>query len=342
VFGGVNHRLVRVHNVNISSAIHMSVGYEYYETPDDEYIYYINLHRQASFFVTRDKKIIHGSRYYSYNHESDNFISLNQRIVDEITEDDMENAVYIGDHIISICKWFITYGHFMDEAFVLCDFKDHFRESSSARVLLEYHTDNNIIRNYPVYKNYNSIDNLLFGNSSINAYNYGTRLLKMKKLYLIKHAITDESFHAFPMYSRNKILYSLLPPPRNIMRRILRPVVKLFITRNTAKHMTRNLDNEDEITQYLIYNKYAIINPEEMPFNRFVINLNKATHIIMTWGGALTNMCYCSPNTHIDILKSQSYESENLDLFEKIINTYQLNVRIVLHENNRIVIPFLD
>jgi len=116
---------------------------------------------------------------------------------------------------------------------------------------------------------------------------------------------------------------------------------RLFITRSRAIHMNRNLDNELEIEQYLLANKYAILNSESVLFGNFINNLHKATHIVMTWGGALTNMCYCSPNTQIIILKSKSYEHENLSLFDKIIKTYKLNVRVVIHTDNCISIPFL-
>jgi hypothetical protein len=314
--------------------------YEYYETPDDQDVYYVNIHRHASFFMTRDKTIIHGSRYYSYNHEYEHFAGFNQQITDAITEEDLENAIAIGDQIISICKWFVTYGHFMDEAFALCDFRDHFPVPST-KVLLDYHTDDAVIENYPVYSNYKIIDGLLFGKDSVNAYSYGLNILKMKKLYLIRHAITDKTFHAFPMYSRNKILHKILPLPRNLMKHILRPMVKLFITRGFAKHINRNLDNESEIALYLTQNNYTIINPEEISFDQFVRSLYKATHIVMNWGGALTNMCYCSPQAKITILKSRSYEFEKMDIFHPIIQTYLLNIHVVLHKNNQIEIPFL-
>jgi hypothetical protein len=177
----------------------------------------------------------------------------------------------------------------------------------------------------------------------------------MKKLYLIKHAITDPMFHAFPTHPRNKILskFSILYPRNKILSKfsilsrkslgvtLFRPVFKLFITRGIAKHMTRNLDNEAEISNYLTQNNYNIINPEDLSFEYFVRILHKASHIVMTWGGALTNMCYCAMNTDIKILKSRSYEHEELLLFDKIIKTYHLNVNVVLHKDNKINIPFL-
>ena len=311
--------------------------YIFSETPDDQDIYYVNLHRQASFFITRDKTIIHGSRYYMNDTcDPPAFTIQNESILNEITNEDLENAIYIGENIISICKWFVTYGHFMDEAFALCDFQHQF-PNITPRVLLDYHTDNKIITNYPVYPNYVVIDNTLFDNTSINAYSYGHRIIKMKKLYLIRHNITDPTFHAFPPYPRNKILSKNLQYTMAIQRQS-----RLFITRSRAIHMNRNLDNELEIEQYLHANKYAILNSESVLFGNFINNLHKATHIVMTWGGALTNMCYCSPNTQIIILKSKSYEHENLLLFDKIIKTYKLNVRVVIHTNNCISIPFLQ
>jgi hypothetical protein len=315
-------------------------NYEYYETPDNQDIYYVNLHRHAGFFITGDKTIINGSRYYSYHDGAERFAISNQNTLNNISDSDLENAVYVGDTIISICKWFVTYGHFMDEAFNLCDFQNKLSHIST-KVLLDYHTDNLLITNYPVYSNYKTIDDILFDGTSVNAYSYGMNILKMKKLYLVKHAITDPMFHAFPEYSRNKILSKIITLRNTRMKLIFNPETRLFITRNTAKHMHRNLDNETQIEEYLHINQYIAVNPEQISFEKFIGFLHKANRIVMTWGGALTNMCYCSPNTHIIILKSKSYEHENLRLFETIIRTYKLNVSVVSHKNNSIEIPFL-
>ena len=104
--------------------------------------------------------------------------------------------------------------------------------------------------------------------------------------------------------------------------------------------MNRNLDNEPEITEYLISNKYVIVNPEAISYDDFINNIKDVDNIVMSWGGMLTNMIYLKPNTNVIILKSKSYENETIELFNKIINTYKLNVKIIEHDNNKIMIPF--
>lgn len=311
--------------------------YEYYESPDDEYIYYINMnfHGPSSFFFDKNKKIIFGSRYY-FNWNYETFINGINTILESITENDLDNATLIDDSVISICKWFVTYGHYMDEVFCLCDFQKRLSDSTNNneyKVLLDYHTDNNIIKNYPVYKNYETIQNVLFGDNGFNAYSHRLKILKIKKLFLIKHDITDPMFHSFPIFPRDKILSTIQP---------IYPIYEnIYISRGKAVHINRNLDNEDEIENYLVSNGYVAINPEIMDFNEFIHYIHNASNIVMTWGGAMTNMCYFKENANVIVLKSQSYEHENLMLFEKLIKTYNLNVRDITHQQNSIVIPFL-
>ena len=194
--------------------------------------------------------------------------------------------------------------------------------------MLDYHTDNEIVKNYPVFKNYNTIDNYLFGENSINAYNYKKCILKTNKLYLLQHYITDPSFHSFPIYSTNKLLNSISSQTYDFKN--------IYIGRGTSLHLNRNLDNEQEIIDTLLLKNFTIVNPEIISYEIFVNMVKNADNIIMTWGGALTNMIYFKENANVYILKSKSYEHESIELFRKIITTYKLNIEIILHENNKI------
>ena len=311
-------------------------NYQYYESPDNEYVYYINMNfpGPSSFFFDKNKKIIFGSRYY-FNWNYETFINGINAILESINETDLGNAILIDENVISICKWFVTYGHYMDEAFCLSDFQRLLTDSTNGnnyKLLLDYHIDNNIT-NYPVYKNYKIIQDILFGDNGFNAYSYGLKILKIKKLFLIKHDITDPMFHSFPIFPRNKILSTIQP--------LYQTYENVYISRGKATHLNRNLDNEDEIEQYLISNSYIPINPEIMDFYEFIHYIHNASNIVMTWGGAMTNMCYFKDNTNVIVLKSRSYEHENLGLFQKIIDNYKLNVKDITHENNSMAIPFL-
>jgi capsular polysaccharide biosynthesis protein len=178
------------------------------------------------------------------------------------------------------------------------------------------------------------VDAYLFKNESVNAYDYKKKVLRMNKLFLLRNQFNDELFHSFPLYSRNVIL-------NNINKNFNLIGTKLYVSRGKALHLPRNLDNEPEILDYAIENGYKEINPENVSLDEFVCNVNAANKIIITWGSALTNLVYCKENTQVIILKSKSYDSENIQLFMKIINTYKINIRIISHENNKINIPFL-
>ena len=205
---------------------------------------------------------------------------------------------------------------------------------TNLKCLLDYHTDNELIKNLPVSSNYKLVDAYLFKNESVNAYDYKKKVLRMNKLFLLRNQFNDELFHSFPLYSRNVIL-------NNINKNFNLIGTKLYVSRGKALHLPRNLDNEPEILDYAIENGYKEINPENVSLDEFVCNVNAANKIIITWGSALTNLVYCKENTQVIILKSKSYDSENIQLFMKIINTYKINIRIISHENNKINIPFL-
>lgn len=310
--------------------------YEYFETHDNEPIYYINLHIEilSSFFIDNNKKIIFNSRYYHTYGYLLNFLPNLLKCINNIN---LDESIYIGNNIISISKWFVSYGHYKDESFALCDFKNKFLleyPNNAVNTLIEYHTDNICVTNYPVFPSYNVISNHLFDGTNINPYEYNKQILKMNKLLLIKHYYEDKTFHAFPIYPRNLILDKLKNMPSIYNKNI-------FITRNIALHIKRNLDNEQEICDYLSALNYVIINPENITYNEFINNIKESENVVMTWGGALTNMIYFKPGTHIYILKSKSYEDESIELFRKIITTYQVNITIITHVDNKISIPFL-
>jgi hypothetical protein len=303
--------------------------YKYYEVVDD--IYYINMfYGNASFFINKDKKIIYGGRHYDM-FQLPKYIPYILEILNSISISDFANAIRLHT-LVSCTKWFVTYGHFKDEAFALCDFQNNLNISNN-KVLLEYHTDNEIVKNYPVFKNYNTIDNYLFYNS-INAYDYRKRVLKTNKLYLMQHYITDESFHAFPIYATTKILNSIPSQLFNFKN--------IYIGRGKATHLNRNLNNENEIIDALVLKDFTIVNPEIVAYDVFINMVKNADNIVMTWGGAMTNMIYFKPNANVYILKSKSYEHESIELFQKIISTYKLRIVIILHKNNNININTIN
>jgi hypothetical protein len=305
-------------------------NYIYFETNKDIDIYYINLwFGYMSIFIDSNKKILYDSRYYFIHIQY--FIEFLDMILNIINNIDLTNHIDIGSDIISIQKWYVTYGHFKDEAWSLSDFYNKLNNVSN-RVLLEYHTDNELITDYPYNINYKIIDNYLF-NNSINAYTCKKKLIKMKHLYLIQNQYNSKIFHSFPIEITQKILSHI---DKNIYHE------RVFITRNKAIHMSRMLDNFNEIETHLNRQQFVSINPEILSYNEFIRNVQNVDNIVITWGGALTNLIYLKPNTQVIILQSKSYENENLGLFQKIIDTYKLQIRIIKHINNCIDLSTLN
>jgi len=317
--------------------------YMYYKTSDDEYIYYINMihgldYGKSSYFIDKNKKILDFSRHYFCDIDTDiDYNNLTKIMLANLSDELMNNAIDIGENIIAITKWFITYGHVHDEFYNLYDFYSKISQINpdiNFKILHEYHTDN-LITTYPAYQNYNTLKNYLFEDKFINPYDYKYNILKMKKLYLIKSNYYDKVFHNFPFISKNKIL-SKIPDNNIIVNK------NIFINRGKAVHLPRNILNEDEICEYLKNNNYSIINPEILSLDDFINIVKNADNIVINWGGALTNMVYFKENTNVYILKSKSYDSESIEIFSKIISNYKLNITIINNIDNIIILPFLN
>ena len=366
-----NHTLIKNLSIFLKTDYKKLDNYEYIETDDNENIYYINLHfTYLSLFFTKNKKILYYSKWFtgnihhfithyddiikilkiinikhtsnniSFNSDSDsdsdndmhNDINNTSNIRNNIGNINNFNIIDIGSNIISIQKWFQTYGHFKDELFSLADFTNKLQNINTNTNInytpfVDFPTDNLIVK-FPV-TNYNIIFNYIYDDNAINAYNYGKTILKMKKVFLIKHTFNDPTFHSFPNNITNKIISKITDFKFHYHN--------IFITRGIATHLPRNLTNQNEIENYLISIDFKSINPELIEYNTFINYVKNANNIVMTWGGSLVNMIYFKENTNVFILKSQSYADENINLFNKIINNYKLNINIIDSENN--IIP---
>lgn len=274
-----------------------------------------------SFWVDDEKKILFYSRYFFslFDHFSD-FIDSVLTAIDHANFSECE---YIGDNLVAIEKWFVTYGHYLDEAFVIADY------------INKYNKDSKAILDYPVVDrpdlrcnvNYKTIEDLLFCGKSINAATRNQNTPRGKNLTLIRHRFHDVTFHSFPLTIRDKLV-------ENIKSSSDLNNEKVFITRGAAIHLSRNLQNQTQIENFLADNHFKVINPETVGFMEFVKFIGNTNTIVITWGSALTNLVFLKKGTRVVILKSKSYESEHLALFDKIIKTYELNVSVVNHKNN--------
>ena len=312
--------------------------YEYFETHENEDIYYLK--NCYEIFVDKNKKILLPSRYF-FSITIDLFITFLNNSINILNNIDFNNNLNIydiGSNIISIEKWFETYGHFKDEMFINSDFQNKIQKISKEKntILCYYkYFVNNI--NYSK-NNYDILNNYLFDNDYINVFKFNEPIIKMKKLKLIIHNMNNnnfKTFHSFPKQVRD-IVY--LKCNEELTLKNINPIIhkNIFITRGNALHLPRNLSNQKEIEEYLLSMDYYILNPEEMSLPLFINTIKYADNIFITWGGALVNLIYLKPHTNVYILKSKSY-NENLVLFQKIIDTYELNVKVIECDDNNII-----
>jgi hypothetical protein len=168
--------------------------YSYYKSDDNEYIYYVNMfyndplvikerpvHFNAgSFFMDRNKNIINESRNI-FDIDDFNEIPEVHKLLDNINEEQLNNAIYIGENIIGISKWQILYGHVHDELYLLYDFYNKLSKTNKKinyKILYEFTSDKNIF-DYP-HENIEIIHNHLFDNiDTINPYTFNYNIIKM-------------------------------------------------------------------------------------------------------------------------------------------------------------------
>ena len=291
------------------------ITYEY-----DCTLYYIS---KLNIWIDEEYKLLSNSNWW-YCCDIIKFINHINHYINIINNINLTNILVIEKNVVAIQKWFNTYGHFMDELFTL---KNYIINNKDYIPIFSFPLE--MEDNIYATGNYKIICEMLFNKDYVNLFN--NNITKINKLILIKHYITDNTFHKFPIYIsdliKNKILYSLPKMNSNDY---------LFITRNKSVHLSRNLDNQKEIEEYLLTLHVNIINPEEITFNELILQINSHTNIIITWGSALVNLVFCPLYSNIIILKSKSYEHECIDLFKKIIDDRYLNIKIIVHDNNNI------
>ena len=310
--------------------------YEYYENLDNDFIYMINI-GNFTFYITKNKKVLFDSIYITTNiHTFKVHIGIFKYLLEFLDNLNFDNYnIEIIDEIITIQRWFITYGHYMDEVFNLYDFYHNYNNKYAKILNFINHSD--LIKLYGNYNNYVLLDKYLFNNNSISSYNPEI-LIACKKICLIKHDILMPTFHKFPKTAKDKIFNNII---YNNINNINNYDIVL-ITRGIATHMPRNLNNQKDIEIELknkMSNNLFIINPETSDLLYFINIISKAKKIIITWGGALTNLVYLNKNTKVIILKSLSYKNESIKLFNKIILDNDLNINIIEADVNNNIDP---
>jgi hypothetical protein len=126
-------------------------NYTYFESNDDECFYYIT---KLHVFFNKAGNILYNSNIQLK--PSSIFLESVKNIIKNINFEDTQFDEL--DNIISIQKWFNTYGHFKDEIFNLCNFYELFN-NKNYKVLMNYYKESNI--NYS-FENYDKINRFLF------------------------------------------------------------------------------------------------------------------------------------------------------------------------------------
>lgn len=229
---------------------------------------------------------------------------------------------------IAIQSWFITYGHFHDEVYALADFL-HTREGK-ATAILDYPPSDSMHLNYQTSTNYERLQMLALGRSACNVFEAGSVPVKLAGLSLISHMIDAPTFHLFPEKIRETLVcrasgYQPHSPEA------------IFVSRQIAKHLPRNIANQDKLEDVCRFSGIPVCYPEQLSFDRLVRRLNAARVIIITWGGALTNLVYLAKGASVLILKSKSYSHETLELFNKIIQQRSLKINVIESNNENII-----
>jgi len=286
-------------------------------------------------FIDENKKLIKFQKgFFGWGCSQSQYIKLLCETLDRIQLIEItcnNNICDLGnDYHTTIQFWFPTFGHFQDEITKLADYCDNYSNMSKIIYPIIDH------KPYGGPNYFNILNRLISKDKYINTdfFTHNKKILKLKNLSVITHRITEKTFHKFPGYSVNKLLDSVKKTSKKTTE-------KVFITRNIASHMPRNLSNQKEIEDYFIKKNFTVINPENIPYEPFINTIRDASIVVITWGGALTNMMYLKENTKVYILKSKSYIHENIGLFKKIIGRLNLKINIIQSVDNVITLDKL-
>ncbi|MFZ2870728.1 glycosyltransferase 61 family protein [Zavarzinia sp.] len=299
-------------------------GYGYHDFSGVS-LYYAgnNFRTNAALFFDEDRKIVFNSRHYTSH--LNGFVQSIDAALGFIAELSINNASEIGENYLSIEKWFTSYGHFQDEAYSLGDFIERFPFDVPHTVLLDYpYLEGEGSR---IADNYRSIDWLIFNGKSINAYVYGQRVLKLRNLKLIVNGFDSTPFHSFPPAVRERIMSQVA---RN----------KILITRSNS--LLRDIANKIEVEAAFAAAGYVIVNPEILTFREFLMTIKDADQVVMYFGSAMTNMVYFKPGAKVYILKADSYLEENIRLWRKVIENYNLDIKEIEAVYNKIPLEDLS
>ena len=291
--------------------------YKYTEIKDS--IYAFPLPNSTIIMFTKTKKIIFQANQTNYNlsHVLKNLKNI-LFFRDNLKTD---NITKVEQNVIFTQNFNYLYGHFCDEIFISYDFFNE-NENKNNVCLVNYN---------PNLKNCNEISSLLFDTKIINIRGFNDGI-ELQNICIIEHHYNLHTYHSFPLSSKFKILSSIQINYQYKHK-------NLFLTRRQQYHINRDIDNLYIIENELQKNGFIILNPENNTYSETIQIIQNAENIVITWGSALVNLIYSKPGAQIIILKSKSYENENIGIFRNLIKKYNLNIKIIKSNDNNNIEP---
>ena len=96
--------------------------------------------------------------------------------------------------------------------------------------------------------------------------------------------------------------------------------IRIFIDRKDSKHSEeRFISNEIEVKNFLLENRFKIVNLADMNFDEQVKLFYNAEYVIGLHGGGFANTIFCEPNTQVIELKPKN-AGDSLEHLAKINN----------------------
>ena len=302
---------------------------------EDFDVYYAGIYpgTNLGIFFDNDKKIIFGCRFFlSHLNAFINNIDACLHHLKNIKIDE-RNQIDIGSNFIVVEKWFSTYGHFQDEIFQLADLLS-FEKYFNHRGILDYPNDAKINqREFRFNYNYMNIDYHILGSRSLNIYNFKNSVVKLNNLTIVHNKFKSANFHSFPKRVVERLLTKLSISKSDFS------YSGIFLTRSNSY---RDIINKNNVEQDLVSRNFLLVNPENVSYEELIKLVNSASTIVMYYGSALTNMVYFPEKCNVFILKSESYMTEQIDLWSKLIMNYNLDVQEIYSTDNIIDIEKLN
>ena len=105
---------------------------------------------------------------------------------------------------------------------------------------------------------------------------------------------------------------------------------RVFIDRSDSKYKHNQLNNKEEVFDYLKKNNFTTYKLEELSFFEKIYLFKNADIILGIHGAGFTNLAFCKPKTKFIEIRPYSYSNT---VYERISNINDLNYNLIQTEN---------